>query len=383
MSRGYRIAAYAALAGAWLVAAGAQATPIELLGTRLELPFGYQVQHVHDNCTKAYGLRAERTYDLLVTEGDAKGSIIQVDSSYYAPERAQAADVEKWMRADAEKTAADKDTRLVQPLQIDGFGFSFVDGAVKAGDYPQRMLVVGAVNGAVYRVGVFAKDTRALTPALAASLKAVRLDYPALLRVRSDFDAEASLASAGDRMVSPIGDLSLPHGVSARLSSSYVERDGKGEVDYRRRGFALHKTGLWTIQDLVLSVSCGREEAEAYAKFIGMTEERSEDDEKHRYTDVSTPQPARLAGLPGETATATGGAVGFRHTDIARWVAHAGGNLYAVQIERLNGSPIEGSLSRQLAAAKPECQLDLPFAAAAQTATTGAVPTPAPPPIAR
>lgn len=378
MSRGNRIAACAALAGAWLVAGGAQAAPIELLGTRLELPFGYQVQHVRESFSQGYGLRAERIYELLVTDGEAKGGTVQVDASYYSPDRIDAGVVQGWLRADAEKAAADKDNRAVQPLQIDGFGFTFVDGALKSGDYPQRMLVNGAVNGAVYRVGVYAKDTKPLSPALAASLKALRIDYPALLRVRSDFDTEATASVSPAGMVTPLGLLSLPHGVSARLSSSFVERDGNGKPGFRRRNFSLHKTGFWTIQNLVLSVSCGDEQPDAYANFIGMTSEQKDEDEKDRWTNVTPTQPARLAGLPAETATASGGQIGIRHTDVTRWAAHAGGRFYGVQIERLNGSPIETSLGKQLATAKPECLVGQPFGNPAQ-ANASASPPPAPP----
>jgi hypothetical protein len=366
----------AAAIAALVFSHGAAASGLKLLGTQLELPFEYKVISHSQGFDSNYGLRAYDVYEIEVTAGDAKGQQLQINSDYYAPSRVEAGIVQSWVRGEAEKAAAKTDNRSVQPMEIDGFGFNFIDGPIDSKEYPQRMVVVGAINGAMYRLSAFAKETKPLSAPLADKLKAIRLDYADLLKFKSRFDAESSAATGNGWLETPVGRLQLGTGVSSNLLGTMVKRDASGQTVFRRRSFGMHKTGFWTIQNLALSVSCGKLDQDDYSDYIRMTsrkDDKDEKDRKDRYTDVSAPQPAFLAGVAGLTASASGPLInGVRHSSINRWTSLQGDTMFLAQIERLNGSPIESSLSKQLASATPECKLGLPFGA-------GELPTPAPP----
>jgi hypothetical protein len=113
--------------------------------------------------------------------------------------------------------------------------------------------------------------------------------------------------------------------------------------------------------------------------YLQMADQQRDKDAKDGFTNISMPVPALFASLQGQAATADGPLInGLRHSAVIRWGSRQNGSMFLAQVERLNGSPIETALARQLAAAAPQCRSDLPFGAAAQRAI-GVAPPPAPP----
>lgn len=354
--------ALALLAGREASAAAA----LDLLGTRVELPFEYKVLNVRDGYRTNYGLMASKGYEIEATGSDGRARKFLLESVYFVPDRVEAGVVQNFAREEAEKAAAETDVREVLPLQVDGFGFHFIDGPNKSEKYPQRMTMLGVINGASWRLHVLATDADLLTPDLAKALKGVKLDYAALLRAKGDFDAEAKLAVREDQWIdTPIERLTVGRGENARLTQSQRITDAAGNPVFRRRTFNLFKAGFMTMQYLAVSVGCGVEDSvedDAYADYLAMTEERKDEKEDKRYTMYAGPTPGVLAGLPAETASANGPRFNpMRHTKVNRWVARKDGDLYQVHIERLNGSPIERSLVKQLESATARCQSGLQF----------------------
>lgn len=364
----------------------ALAGTVKILGTQLELPYEYKLVKGTESFSSGYGLSTLESRVIEITTGEFQGQTIEIDATYYAPSRVDAGIVQGWMRTEAEKAASEAGIRSVVPVQIDGFGFNFIDGPSKSKEYPQRMTVSGAVNGAVYRVTLFAKDAKLLSAQVAERMKGLRLDYASLLKAKGRFDEEGKLAAKDNWMESPFGRVVVGSGVGARLSGSYIERNGAGEIVARRRSFGLFKAGFWTIQNLAVSVSCAREDAstDVYSEFLHMTKEQSDEDAKDRYTNVSTPQPAVLLGLPAETASATGPEFNaLRNVQVKRWAAKKDGMNYMLQVQRVNGSPVENAVIKQLASAAPVCKLDLPFGPLVAQVTPVDIAAPPAPPVAK
>lgn len=354
---------------------------LKLMGTQVELPFDYKVSSHAEGFESNYGLRSYDTYELEITGGDAKGKKVTVGTEYYAPSRIEAGVVQNWVRGEAEKAAGKPDNRSVQPLEVDGFGFNFIDGPVDGKEYPQRMALVGAINGATFRVSVWATDVTPLSPQLASALKAVRIEYAGLLKLKARFEDEGKAATGEGWMETPLGRLQLASGVSSSLISSMTKRDGDGKPVFRRRSFGLHKTGFWTIQNLALSVSCGKDDAKDFDDYLQMTAQQQDKDAKDRFTNVSVPIPALFASVQGQAATADGPLInGVRHSAVIRWGSRQNGSMFLAQVERLNGSPIETSLAKQLSAAAPQCRSDLPFGASQLAGRAPSAPPVPPPP---
>lgn len=367
---------------ALLFAQDAVAGSLKLLGTQVELPFDYKVLSHTEGFTTTYGQRSFDSYELEITAGDAKGKKLQVATEYYAPSRIEAGVVQNWVRSEAETAAGKSGNRSVQPLEIDGFGFNFIDGPVESKEYPQRMQVVGAISGAVFRLAAWAADTSTLSPQLAGALKAVHVDYAALLKLKGRFDDEGKGATGSGWMETPLGRLQLASDVKSMLLSSTSKHDGAGQPLFRRRSFALNKAGFWTIQNVVVSVSCGKEEPKDFDDFMQMTAQQQDKDPKDRYINITAPVPALLASVQGQSATADGPLInGMRRSAVVRWGSRKDGTMFLAQVERLNGSPIETALAKQLSAAAPQCRSDLPFGAAELAAAAPPAP-PAPPPPA-
>ncbi|MCI4567837.1 hypothetical protein [Lysobacter sp. CFH 32150] len=367
-----------------LLSQQALAGTVKILGTQLELPYEYKLVKGTESFSSGYGLNTAESQVIEITAGEFQGQTIEIDASYYAPSRVDAGTVQNWMRTEAEKAAGEAGMRSVVPVQVDGFGFNFIDGPSKSKEYPQRMSISGSVNGAIYRLTLFTKDAKLLSAQVAERMKGIRLDYASLLKAKGRFDEEGRLAAKDNWMESPFGRLVVGSGVQSRLSGSYIQRNGAGQTVARRRSFGLYKTGFWTIQNLAISVSCSKEDAsaDAYADFLHMTKEQNDEDIKDRYTNVSMPQPAVLLGVPAETASATGPEFNaLRNVQVNRWAAKKDGTNYMLQVQRVNGSPVENALVKQLANATPACKLDLPFgpSVAAAVPIDIAVPPPAPP----
>lgn len=349
-----------------LMAASAQAQQPALFGVGFEAPFEYTVRKVED--------RRSGTSTIAVTQwqhievADPAGSEprkLMLGVSYVAPQGVSNTAVQEAFDEGAAESASKPDTRDTARVEIDGFPFHFIDGPLTDGDYPERMSIAGVVNGALLRLSVLAMDTTLLTPELAQRLKAMKLDYAALLRAKADFEAESRLAVQENMLDTPLSRIELGRGVQGRLVGSYLQVDGSGEPLFRSRSFALFKAGFWTMQGLSLTVGCGSSEAfddDGPSEFLTMAARMRGEDADDRPTNLSPPQPSTLAGLQASVVTAKGGKINpMRRTDVSRWQAEQDGKVYQMEIERFNGSPVEKELIRQLQAASPMCQLGLQF----------------------
>lgn len=359
----------------WVLAASAGAADArgaDLFGVEFEPPFEYVVDRLEDRRGGGSVVSVGQSHRIRVAPaagGEPRELVLVV--TYTAPQGLSNSMMQEAFDENASEAAAKAGTRDSARFEIDGFAFHFIDGPLEDGDYPERMSIGGVVNGAVLRFSVMAKDAALLTPALAERLKATKLDYAELMRAKADFEAEAKLAVRENVLDTPLSRVELGSGVQARLAGSYLQSDGEGRPMFRSRTFGLFKSGFWTVQGLSLSVGCGERAAfgdDGPEGFLTLEEHLRGDDEDDRPKNVSAPQPSTLAGLQARLVTAKGGKVNpMRRTDISRWLAEKDATVYRMEIERLNGSPVEKDLIRQLQSADPMCQLGLQFGAGTGT----------------
>jgi len=354
----------ACLLAAW--ASAAHAEKPRLFGVVFEPGFDYTVRRVEDRRSGTGAIAVTQWQHIEVADpagGEPRELTLGV--VYVAPQGVSNTSMQEAFDESTSEMAAKPGTRDTARIEIDGFPFHFIDGPLQEGDYPERMSVGGVVNGAMLRVSVMAKDTALLTPDLAERLKAMKLDYAGLMRAKADFEAESQLAVREHLLDTPLSRIETGRGVQSRLTASYLQVDGHGQPVFRSRSFALFKAGFWTLQGLSLTVGCGGLAAfdgKDPDAFLTMEARLRDEDEDDRPTGLSPPQPSTLAGLPARLVTAKGGKINaMRRTDVSRWQAERDGNVYQMEIERFNGSPVEKDLIRQLQSASPMCQLGLQF----------------------
>lgn len=341
------------------------AKPVTAVGARIDLPFEYTLLRTEDGRSAGRMVSATQRQELEVDAAGGKQKIVLV-AVYVAPDRITNRLMEEMADKDASEAALKPGVRDSGDFKIDGFRFHFIDGPVENEKYPEHMAISGVVNGALYRIAVLAPDQRLLTPELALRLKAIRLDYAGLLKIKADFEEEARMAVQDNALDTPLNRLMLDKNTQARLLSSYLETGADGAPLFRSRTFGLFKAGMWTLQSLSLFIGCGREDSfedeKEIRSFLLMTSEGEEEDKEDRYTQVTSPAPATMLGLRAETASAKGARVNaMRSTEVRRWQLRNEGNIFNIGIERLNGSPVEKLVVGQLESASPMCQLQLQF----------------------
>jgi hypothetical protein len=336
-----------------------------VMGASIELPFDYTLVGTQDMSGNDTFFSATQWKRIEVVDKDGTKHRLQLVASYSASSRLSNTAMEEAAEKASIEQAAKPGVRSSTSLKVDGFPFHFIEGPAENKRYPHRMTMSGVINGALYQFSVMAADGSLLDEDLAKRLKAISIDYAQLLKLRPAFEEEAKAAVADGVLDTPLNRIRLDASTRARLSSSMLMTDAAGTPVYRIRGFALFKAGFWTMQNLVVYVGCGSEEAYSRVEdgdFLAMNDGDGEDDE--HYVDVSAPGDAILAGLPARTATARGSkAIGLRRTSIRRWEAKKDGVLYQAGLVRLNGSPIEKLIATQLAAGPAICQLGLNYGA--------------------
>ena len=342
------------------------AKPVTAIGAQVDLPFEYTLLRTEDGRSVGRMVSATQRQELEVRDAAGDKQKIVLVAVYVAPDRITNRLMEEVADKDASEAALKPGVRGSGDFKIDGFRFHFIDGPIKNEKYPQHMAISGVVNGALYRIAVLASDQRLLTPELALRMKAVRLDYAGLLKIKADFEEEAHMAVQDNVLDTPLSRLMLDKGTQARLSSSYLKTGGDGTPIFRSRTFGLFKAGMWTMQSLALFVGCGREDSfedeKEIRSFLLMASQDEEGDEEERYTQISNPAFTTMLGLRAETTTAKGARMNaMRSTEVRRWMARSEGNVFNIGIERLNGSPVEKLVVGQLESAPPMCQLQLQF----------------------
>ena len=149
-----------------------------------------------------------------------------------------------------------------------------------------------------------------------------------------------------------------------RSVASSVKRDADGKPLFRKRSFAINKTGFWTQQDVVFSLGCGADDAKGYDAFIRMTAEFKDEDADDRYAKYQLPHPVRFLGMGGEMASADGSKVApLQRTDVTRMAARQAGTMYLAHVEHFGGGGIAKAVLAELPNLSPVCRLELPFGA--------------------
>lgn len=359
--------------GCFVLVAGLLAWPVhaagpDVFGLKVSLPFDYVQAGTSEvrRAGRTFSLAQWHRIDVPDPDG-GQARKLQLVVTYIVPQGVSDTLMRETLDNSIDENAAKPGVRASTAFVIDDFRFHFIDGPVENRRYPERMTISGVVNGAMLHLSVQSEDASLLTPELATSLRAARLDYPGLMKARPEFEAESRMAVLDDTLDTPLSRLTLDRGIGARLTASYIKRDAAGQPVFRYRSFGLFKSGFWTMQGLALMVGCGSTSAfddEDAGAFLDLsTDEDSTADPDDWPTRVSPPQPAVLAGLPARMVTAKGGKIApARRTDLRRWQAMNDGFVYQAEIERINGSPVEKQLLQQLEGAEPMCQLGLQFA---------------------
>ena len=354
---------FAVAIGSCLLPALAFAENVRVMGTSIDLPFDYTLVGAQDSSSNGTLFSASQWKQIEVSGKDGSRHRLQLVASYASSARLSNTAMEEADEKSSVEQAAKPGVRASTSLKVDGFAFHFIDGPVDNRRYPQRMTLSGVINGALYRFSVMADDRSLLTADLAQRIKAIAIDYAALLKLRPAFEEESRLAVVDGVLDTPLNRIRLDAKTQARLSDSLLVTDSGGKPVFRVRGFSLFKAGWLTMQSLSVFVGCGSEEAYARldsGNFLAMDDDDGDGEE--RYVDVSAPAPAVLAGLPARTSTARGSkSVGFQHASIRRWEAKQDGTLYQAGLLRINGSPIEKLITAQLESGPALCQLGLNY----------------------
>ncbi|WP_345450207.1 hypothetical protein [Pseudoluteimonas lycopersici] len=337
-----------------------------VMGTSIDLPFEYALVGTEDSSSNNALFSAVQWKRIEVTDKDGTKHRLQLVASYTSSDRLSNTAMEDVAEKASVEQAAKPGVRSSTSLEVDGFPFHFIEGPADNKQYPQRMSMSGVINGALYQFSIMAGDQGLLTEELAKRVKAISIDYAQLLKLRPAFEEESKAAVVDGVLDTPLNRIRLDASTRARLSSSVRMTDAAGTPVFRVRGFSLFKAGFWTMQNLMVYVGCGSEEAYSRVNegnFLAMNDGGDDEDDEH-YVDVSVPESAILAGLPARTATARGGkAIGLRRTSIRRWEAKKDGTLYQAGLIRLNGSPIEKLIGTQLETGPATCQLGLNYGA--------------------
>ncbi len=358
----------------WLALIAPQAhaaEPLDVLGARVALPFEYRVLERAETRLGDVGITAIESVDIEVRSGPALGQRVRVSAYRHAPSVLDQGTVQGLVRRHAEQLSGRIGTRSVRPLQIDGFGFYFIDARTGTGAYSDALQLYGTVNGAVHRVMLLVKDRSLLTPALIDGFVATRIDFEHGLRHGFAFRDEQTRAHRKGEIETPIGTLALPRGTEARMVMSSIIRDGEGHPMFRGRGFGLFKGGVLTQQSLYFWAGCGSEPTAASSTFIAMDNgddasdgQKVNDIEDPSYALQSGPAPATFAGLRGERSAGQWRAAGRlpRTYPVNRWVAHAEAGALQAELRRYSGSEkVDEAFARQLASLAPVCRRDLDF----------------------
>ncbi len=343
------------------------AAQIELIGARMDIPSEYRVVQKEELRRHGRSFTARQQQKIQVTDAQGQPHDLLVVANYFSMPNIDNAVMEDIVRKGVDETAA-KPGNSVSPQRLDGFDFHFIEGPLDAEKtYKHRMMLTGVLNGASYVISILAKEDGVLSPAIANSLKNAKLDYAGMLRLKPAFEDEAKVAVQGNMLDTPLNRLALDSKTQARLISSYLRSDASGEVTHRVRGFGLFKAGFWTLQNLSVAVGCGSaasQDGDPHRDFITMKDGLEEEDADERVAQVSAPAAATLATLAAETATAKGSKVNaYKRSDIRRWSAVHAGQVFQVDVARVNGSPVEKMLIDQLRKAEPRCQSGLQFGA--------------------
>lgn len=343
-----------------------------LFGVEFEPPFAYVVDRIEDRRGGGNVIAVRQSHRVRAEDASGEPQALVLVVAYTASERPNTALIRQALDADASAAAAKPGTRASSRFDIDGNTFHFIDGRVDGQEYPERMSIGGVVEGGVLRLSVLAKDASLLTPALAARLKAAKPDRAALLQAKADFDADAARYVREGVLDTPFSPIELDAGIEARLASSYLQADADGRPLLRSRTFSLSGPGSARMQGPSLSVGCGVREAfhrEGADGFLALEEKLRVGDDDVRATNMSGPVPSTLAGMQARMVSAQGGKVErrgragpprlSRRTDISRWLAEEGETVYWMEVERLDGPPVEEGLVQQLKDADPLCRLAL------------------------
>ncbi|HTA64435.1 MAG TPA: hypothetical protein VK753_02930 [Xanthomonadaceae bacterium] len=368
------------LAVALLAGAGACAKPLDIVGTHIDLPFAFDIQHSTEELSdRGGGFASMQQVQIVVTDGPAKGEKMSVFTVYVLPKNADASAMQKEQQALNDKADKEPGVRSSSSIEIDGFDFHFIDGPIKDKTYPEAIQIAGLLGTSALHIEVLAEDTRPLTPPLAAAIKAIHPDYGVLLKGKSLMDGESAVSVHDHLLQTPLGNVTLDADVVGKLSDSLVQHDSTGQVGFRHRTFDLFESGLKNSQGIRITMGCGKLGAlmpDDYRKFLDMSTELENPDASQRPSDVKTRPGGTLLGLAAESTTANGLAVDpwhLIHNGVERWAARKDDLWYMVTATRgVKASPLLDAIMKQLASAPTVCQLDLPLGMPASAASAPA-----------
>ena len=353
---------------------GARAAPLDILGTRIDLPFDFEVADSSETLLHSRtGVTASQVVRIKPLDGAAGDERLVFAASYFSPHHPDARALAAELPRVASRAASQPGVRSSSTLRIDGSEFNVVAGTSKDKAFPQAIRWFGVVGDAVYSVQISAADAHRLGPPLTARIGAIGFDRATLEKTRARMDAESSVALREERMQTPIGDVTVPRDARFKLIESFLARNGAGEPVFRRRTFGFLELDDQASQTMrfpqIFSIvlGCGKQGALApddFDQFLQMTEERANHESGQLYSDFRIGGTQTLLGLASQTSRASGRSVDtwhLRHLDVRRWAAKKDGDWFMIAVNRFNGGPIENAMLAQLSTAPAVCRLDLPL----------------------
>jgi len=361
---------------------GAKAAPLDILGTRLDLPFAYDVV----DSTSSLGVHGKETYGrqlVALRIRDASGAswkILVAAAWLSAPGMHIALKSGPGEDSPAERGHGSQKTTV----RIDGRDFVFADERLDDATYPRVVRWEGTVDTLGYQIAIGMPEGFPMSDPLIESVRSIHVDRDALETNKSAVEAEVAGAVEGNRLHTPLGELATRNDIDIRfaLIGASTTRDASGSVTFRRRSFGYSGPGGYLAADdrlpsgYRLDVGCGKLGAlgdDDAGRYIAMRDGLDLKDPKRRFTKLATVPAEPLFGLPTQSASADMGSserMVVRAGRAQRWVAKNGDEWFMVGVAHLNTRPVEGAFLRQLAGGPAVCHYDLAGAAGVPATAT-------------
>lgn len=324
-------------------------TPLSLLVGELALPFSYRVQRETVSVGLGRMFSATQRVELVPVDGPRAGMPMAVHVRYMRSSIVPAHMVEGVAVEQAEGYANDARTRIIEPVQLEGFGMTAADTVGTFDDEPDVRVVrlFGAVDGAM--VNVFIPDPLdgEGVSDLYAGVRGLALDPPRIKRLPARLQAESARSTAGDQMVTVIGTLAPPEDYTPMVSSADVTRDGTGQVVRARQSFYLSKKS----QTNSFVVACGLERPTDEASLALLRDPHAGDDSGVTVLSrgsgrIGTLSTQRMDFIQDNTRTRKGS---YRYAEVDDGFVGLG-------LFHISGRPVHEHLEAELAKLDPVCR---------------------------
>lgn len=326
-------------------------TPLSLLVGELTLPFSYRVRYEAVSAGIGGTFSATQRIELVPVDGPRAGTPMEVYVRYMHSRIVPLHMVQGIAAEQAEGYANDARTRMIEPVQLEGFGMTAADTWGKLeGDLETRVVrLFGVVDGAM--VNVFIPDPLESEGVsdLYAGIRGIALDPARIKRLPARLQAESARSTQGGQMVTVIGTLAPPEEYTPMVSSADVTRDGTGHMLRARQSFYLSKKS----HSNSFVIACGLERPTDEAALALLRDPHAGDDSGVTVLSrgggrIGTLATQRMDFIQDKTRTRKGS---YRYAEL-------GTGFVGLSLFHISGRPVHEHLEAELAKLDPACRPD-------------------------